>query len=125
MAAIRHDPPRPPPGPPPPPPLPPRARLPLAPPARPTPPPLDVARALAPRIRARAAEIEATRQLPPDLVRELADARLFKVALPEAEGGLGADVITALQVIEEVSRADGSTGWCLALAGPQSTPLRA
>src|SRR5262245_19432603 len=77
--------------------------------------PLEVARALAPRIRARAAEIEAGRQLPPDLVQELAEARLFKVALPESEGGLGADVITALKVIEEVARADGSTGWCVAM----------
>ena len=77
--------------------------------------PLEVARALAPRIRDRAAEIEASRQLPPDLVMELATARLFKVALPEADGGLGADVITALRVIEEVARADGSTGWCLAM----------
>jgi alkylation response protein AidB-like acyl-CoA dehydrogenase len=77
--------------------------------------PLDVARDLAPRIRARAAEIEATRQLPPDLVMELANARVFKVALPEADGGLGADVVTALQVIEEISRADGSTGWCVAM----------
>jgi indole-3-acetate monooxygenase len=79
-------------------------------------PPLEVARALAPRIRARAAEIEAARQLPADLVMELARARLFKVALPEAAGGLGADILTALRVIEEVARADGSTGWCLAMA---------
>jgi alkylation response protein AidB-like acyl-CoA dehydrogenase len=78
--------------------------------------PLEIARSLAPRIRARADEIEATRQLPPDLVLELANARLFKVALPESEGGLGADVLTALRVIEEVARADGSTGWCLAMA---------
>jgi alkylation response protein AidB-like acyl-CoA dehydrogenase len=78
--------------------------------------PLDVARALAPRIRARADEIEAGRELPADLVRELAKARLFKVALPEAEGGLGADILTTLRVIEEVARADGSTGWCLAMA---------
>jgi indole-3-acetate monooxygenase len=77
--------------------------------------PLEVARALAPRIRARADEIEAARQLPADLVMELANARLFKVALPEAEGGLGADVVTALRVIEEVARADGSTGWCVAM----------
>ena len=78
--------------------------------------PLEVARALAPHIRARAAEIEATRQLPPDLVMELANTRLFKVAIPQAEGGLGADILTALRVIEEVARADGSTGWCLAMA---------
>jgi indole-3-acetate monooxygenase len=77
--------------------------------------PLDVARALAPRIRARATEIEAGRQLPPDLVLEIADARLFKVAVSEADGGLGADVLTTLQVIEEIARADGSTGWCLAM----------
>ena len=77
--------------------------------------PLEVARAFAPRIKARAAEIEAGRQLPRDLVLEMAEAGLFKVALPEAEGGLGADVITALKVIEEVARADGSTGWCVAM----------
>jgi alkylation response protein AidB-like acyl-CoA dehydrogenase len=78
--------------------------------------PLDVARALAARIRARAVEIEAARRLPADLVTELANARLFRVAVPEAAGGLGADILTALQVIEEVARADGSTGWCLAMA---------
>jgi len=83
--------------------------------ARAAPAPLEVARALAPRIRARADEIEAARQLPADLVMELANARLFKVAVPEAEGGLGADVLTTLQVIEEVARADGSTGWCVAM----------
>jgi alkylation response protein AidB-like acyl-CoA dehydrogenase len=37
------------------------------------------------------------------------------VALSEAEGGLGADILTTLRVIEEVARADGSTGWCLAM----------
>lgn len=78
--------------------------------------PLDVARALAPRIRERAGAIEAARQLPPDLVMDVARAGLFKVAVPTAAGGLGADIITALRVIEEVARADGSTGWCLAMA---------
>jgi alkylation response protein AidB-like acyl-CoA dehydrogenase len=77
--------------------------------------PVDIARTLAPRIRARADEIEATRQLPPDLVLDIARAGLFKVALPDAEGGLGADILTTLRVIEEVARADGSTGWCLAM----------
>src|SRR5215813_15314650 len=77
--------------------------------------PLAIARALAPRIRERATEIEAARQLPAELVREIASARLFRVALPEAEGGLGADILATLQVIEEVARADGSTGWCVAM----------
>jgi len=77
--------------------------------------PLDIARALAPRIRTRADEIEAIRQLPHDLVMEIANARLFKVAISEAEGGLGADVVTSLRVIEEVARADGSAGWCVAM----------
>src|SRR2546429_3586516 len=77
--------------------------------------PLAIAQALGPRIRERAAEIEAARQLPPELVLEIANARLFRVALPEAEGGLGADILTTLHVIEEVARADGSTGWCLAM----------
>jgi alkylation response protein AidB-like acyl-CoA dehydrogenase len=83
--------------------------------ARATTAPLDVARALTPRIRARASEIEAARQLPADLVMDIANAGLFKVAVSEAEGGFGADIITTLRVIEEVARADGSTGWCLAM----------
>ena len=83
--------------------------------ARAAPAPLEIARALAPRIRERADEIEAGRQLPPDLVMDIAQAKLFKVAISEEEGGLGADILTALQVIEEIARADGSTGWCLAM----------
>jgi alkylation response protein AidB-like acyl-CoA dehydrogenase len=83
--------------------------------ARAAPTPLDIARALAPRIRERADEIEAARQLPSDLVLEIANARLFRVAVAEADGGLGADIVTTLRVIEEIARADGSTGWCLAM----------
>jgi alkylation response protein AidB-like acyl-CoA dehydrogenase len=83
--------------------------------ARAAPAPLEIARALAPRIRQRADEIEAARQLPHDLVMDIASAGLFKVALSEDEGGLGADVLTTMRVIEEVARADGSTGWCVAM----------
>jgi indole-3-acetate monooxygenase len=83
--------------------------------ARQAPAPIEIARALAPRIRERAAEIEAARELPRDVVMEIANARLFKVGVSKDEGGLGADIVTTLQVIEEVARADGSTGWCLAM----------
>jgi len=82
---------------------------------RATPAPLEIARALAPRIRERADEIEAARQLPHDLVMEIAKAGLFKVAISKEEGGLGADILTTLGVIEEVARADGSSGWCVAM----------
>jgi alkylation response protein AidB-like acyl-CoA dehydrogenase len=82
---------------------------------REAPAPLEIARTLAPRIRERAAEIEAARQLPRDLVMDIAAAGLFKVGIAKAEGGLGADILTTLHVIEEVARADGSTGWCLAM----------
>ena len=82
---------------------------------RAAPAPLEIARALAPRIRERADEIETGRQLPPDLVMDIAQAKLFKVAISEEEGGFGADILTTLQVIEEIARADGSTGWCLAM----------
>ena len=39
--------------------------------------PLEIARALAPKIRARADEIEAARRLPEDLVLDIAHAGLF------------------------------------------------
>src|SRR5438445_6080267 len=77
--------------------------------------PLEIAGALGPRIRERADEIEAARRLPADLVMEIANAKLFKVAISEAEGGLGADILTTLRVIEEIARADGSAGWCVAM----------
>jgi alkylation response protein AidB-like acyl-CoA dehydrogenase len=46
---------------------------------------------------------------------DIATAGLFKVGVSKAEGGVGADIVTTLQVIEEVARADGSTGWCVAM----------
>src|ERR1700675_4961421 len=77
--------------------------------------PLELARSLAPRIRAWADEIEAARQLPRDLVLDIANAGLVKVGLSAAEGGHGGDIRTRLREIAEVARADGSTGWCVAM----------
>ena len=48
--------------------------------------PLDIVRKLVPQIRACAAEIEATRELPRPLFEALADAGLFHLALPRALG---------------------------------------
>jgi alkylation response protein AidB-like acyl-CoA dehydrogenase len=78
--------------------------------------PLARARALAPVIGARSAEIERARTLPPDLVARLRDAGLFRIAMPAGLGGPGVSPREMVETIEEVSRADGATGWCVLIA---------
>jgi alkylation response protein AidB-like acyl-CoA dehydrogenase len=72
---------------------------------------LDAARRLAPRIRACADEIEATRELPRPLFEALADAGLFHMVLPRSLGCTEIDLPTYIQVIEEIGKADASTAW--------------
>ncbi len=73
--------------------------------------PLEAARKLVPLIRSCANEIEAARELPRPLFEALADAGLFHVALPRALGCPELDLPTYVQVIEEIGKADASTGW--------------
>ncbi|MDP8921774.1 MAG: acyl-CoA dehydrogenase family protein [Chloroflexota bacterium] len=73
---------------------------------------VDAARALGPRIRAAADEIERDRRLPAWLVDDLKAAGIFRMTLPRAWGGPEADLLTQIRVIEELSAADGSVGWC-------------
>jgi len=73
--------------------------------------PLDAARELAPKIRSAADEIEAERELPGPLFEALADAGLFHLALPKSLGGAELDLPSYIQVIEELGKADASTGW--------------
>jgi alkylation response protein AidB-like acyl-CoA dehydrogenase len=75
--------------------------------------PLDAARALAPELSERAQEAEARRTIPLDLVDKARAAGLFHLAMPRALGGLECDPITMFEVIEELSRADGSAGWTI------------
>jgi alkylation response protein AidB-like acyl-CoA dehydrogenase len=72
---------------------------------------LDKARELAPMIAARAAEVEAARRVPRDLLDELIGAGCFRVLLPASRGGIGADLPSAMRVWETVARADASVGW--------------
>lgn len=72
---------------------------------------LEGANALAPRIAARAAEIEAARRLPRDLLDQLIGAGCFRVLLPASHGGIGADLPNAMRVFETLARADASVGW--------------
>jgi alkylation response protein AidB-like acyl-CoA dehydrogenase len=66
-------------------------------------------------IRRTAAQAEAERRLPDQLLSRLMDAGLFSIYTPREFGGLDLPLPEALRVVEEVSRHDGSTGWTVAL----------
>jgi alkylation response protein AidB-like acyl-CoA dehydrogenase len=74
---------------------------------------LQSARDLAPLVRECADEAERERRLPKRVVEALSAANLYRVAAPRALGGAEAHPSTQIRVIEEVSRADGATGWNL------------
>ena len=74
---------------------------------------IEIARELAPKIRAAADEIEAERELPRPLFETLADARLFHLAVPKSLGCPELDLPTYIQVIEELGKADASTAWAI------------
>ena len=76
-----------------------------------SPAPLEIARKLAPMIRTYADDAEEARALPKPLFDALADAGLFLLAFPRSMGGSELDLPTYIQVIEEIGKADASTGW--------------
>jgi alkylation response protein AidB-like acyl-CoA dehydrogenase len=78
--------------------------------------PLDRVRQLSGLIEASAAEGERARRLPEPLVEALLDAGLYRLLLPRSLDGAELDPATFVRVLEEVSRADGSTAWCLCQA---------
>ena len=85
---------------------------------------LETARSLAPLFEREAAAAEAAGELTPTTVAALTDAGLFALMVPASLGGAEADAVTALEVLAEVCRADGSTGWAL-LANVTSTAFAA
>ena len=78
---------------------------------------IDAAKGLVPQIQELADEIERSRRLPLPLVEAVAQAGLFRLWVPRALGGEETDPMTLVRVVEEVSRADGSVGWCVAIGG--------
>ena len=71
---------------------------------------LGVARSLEPLIREHAAALEQG-SIPPPLVEALYDAGVFKAMLPREVGGLEAEPVEWLRLIEELARINASVGW--------------
>lgn len=80
-----------------------------------TQPPIDTianARALAPGIAARAAEIEEARRLPADIAKDMAEAGIFRMVTPARFGGLELGPREIVETCEILATADASAGWC-------------
>jgi alkylation response protein AidB-like acyl-CoA dehydrogenase len=71
---------------------------------------------LAPAVRAARDEGERMRQTPPGLAAEITAAGIYQMYLPGAVGGPETPPLTAFRVVEELSRVDGSVGWCAMIA---------
>jgi alkylation response protein AidB-like acyl-CoA dehydrogenase len=70
------------------------------------------ARAVAPLLAAEAEESERLRRLTPRAVEALRSTGVFRMPMPKAWSGPQVDIRTQVEVIEELSAADGSAGWC-------------
>ncbi|MBO0834381.1 MAG: acyl-CoA dehydrogenase family protein [Actinobacteria bacterium] len=71
---------------------------------------IDIAHSLEPLIREHAKALDEGR-IPAPLVEALYDTGVFKAMLPREVGGLEAEPVEWLQVIEELARINGSAGW--------------
>jgi alkylation response protein AidB-like acyl-CoA dehydrogenase len=79
---------------------------------------------LSPSITPRAPEIEAARELPHDLLRDLIAAGCFRMFVPRTHDGLQIDLPSGLKIFEALARADGSTGWTV-MIGAEAVMLLA
>jgi len=74
---------------------------------------------IAPFLREHAAEVEAARRLTQPVVDALRDSGVFRMAMPRAWGGPEVDLLSQFEILEVLSRADASAGWC-AMIGSDS-----
>jgi indole-3-acetate monooxygenase len=77
--------------------------------------PLDVARSLYPLLSSASPRIEQERRLPDDVASALKRSKLFRLCVPLRYAGLESSPMEMIEAIAEVSRADGSAGWCVAI----------
>ncbi|MBW3668416.1 MAG: acyl-CoA dehydrogenase family protein [Actinobacteria bacterium] len=79
-------------------------------------PVLDAVRDLTPLIAKRSEEIEKAGRMPSDLLADLVDAGCYRMQLPRAYGGLELSTPDVMEVLAELSRADGAVGWTVMIA---------
>jgi indole-3-acetate monooxygenase len=71
------------------------------------------ARAVVPLLRAAGPRIDAARELPPDVLDAMHEARMFRLLLPRSVGGEELPPAEYVQVVEAIAMGDGSTAWCM------------
>jgi alkylation response protein AidB-like acyl-CoA dehydrogenase len=71
---------------------------------------------LAPDIAARAAEIEAARDMPNDLVEALRSIGIFRMFVPQSHGGLELDLPDGFKVLRALARIEASVGWAATIS---------
>jgi alkylation response protein AidB-like acyl-CoA dehydrogenase len=71
------------------------------------------AQALGGLVRGEADAADSAGTLTAEVVRALAERRLFLTLTPREVGGLGRSLVETMDIIEEVSSHDGATGWAL------------
>src|SRR5947207_8236333 len=77
---------------------------------------VEAAKSLVPLILACRDEGEQIRRVPPQVAEALAAAGLLQMFLPRSMGGPELAPLTVFRAIEEISKADGSIGWCAMIA---------
>jgi alkylation response protein AidB-like acyl-CoA dehydrogenase len=75
------------------------------------------AQELLPMVEAEADEAEKVYHQTDKLVTELRRTGLYSLLIPRVLGGSELPFVEAMEIVEEVSRADGSAGWCLMVEG--------
>ncbi|HUK58729.1 MAG TPA: acyl-CoA dehydrogenase family protein [Stellaceae bacterium] len=77
--------------------------------------PLARAKAIGTLISGEALAAERLTRLTDKVAAALLDANLFSILVPAADGGCGGSRTELFETAEEIARADGSAGWCVAL----------
>ena len=74
---------------------------------------MQAARDLMPLVEAEADEAERLRHQTDKIVAAFKAADLYKMLTPKVAGGSELSPVEAMEIVEEISYADGSAGWCL------------